>query len=326
MSIFRIISDTLTGLVKRYKQVDPVSKNDVLDLIGNNIVLLRLVVTTFTDYTTLFTYIQKELLPANGSNKANEELRSLYVTYVANLNGLARQQENSGLLRSISSTASILLADHESMLTNFDMLFKNGTDEGEISLEQIKLSHAAIFGYINLSNLFADWFCFFVGQLQGVPGENMRIPAYRIGVVRDSGKTVADFVTDVLQRGPNRGILTLLQTVRSAGDVAIYTTAANLDSYANINDYPGIKRLMNPFAGFQPILFIREKLSTIVRSKYKRNLAMREWIQAKLIVLQMDANRMDPQSPEYVRQKQIMQRYSDELARLDAQIDRYENG
>ena len=324
MDVFRTISDTLAGIFKRHTHADPINKNDVLDLIDNNIVVLRLVTTIFVEHKSLFTYIQNELLPANGSNKANDTLRQLYVSYVSNLKGVAQQQEHSGLLRSISLSAKLLLADHEGMRANFDALFKDGTDEGEISLEQMKLSHAAIFGFINLSSLLADWFCFFVGQLEGAPGESMRVPAYRIGVIRDSGKTVAEFVTDVLQRGPSRGIVSLVQTVRSAGDVAIYTNAATLDSYANINDYPGVKKFMGSFSAFQPILWVREKIGSFARAKYKRNLAMREWVQAKLVILQMDADRMDPNSPEYQRQKQILQRYSDELARLDAQIDRYE--
>jgi hypothetical protein len=325
MDIFRSISDTVANLFSSHKAVDPVHKNDVLDLIDNNLILLREMVSTF-DQVSLLKYIRTELLPNNGSNKANTALQQVYTTYLAKLTGVAKHQEQSGKLQSLSAAVRIVLADHEAMRAQFDNLFKDGTDPSEIALEQMKLSHAVIFGYINLSSLLADWFFFFIGQLESQRGEVMRTPAYRMNVVRESGPTVAAFVVDVLQRGPTRGIFSLVQTVKSAGDVAIYTDAATLDSYANINDYPGIRQFLNPFVVFQPILLLREFLSGFARRAHRRNITMREWVQAKLVILQMDAQNMDPQSPEYLRQQQLVQNYSNELSKLDAEIARYEQG
>jgi hypothetical protein len=326
MDIFRTISNSIADIFKKHKSADPVNKNDILDLIDNNLIALRLVVSTYEGNMTLFDSIRKDLFPDNGSNKDNSVLSTFYTRYLKNLNTTATRLESSHLLCSMYSAAKIILADHEVMRTNFDLLFKDGTDDGEITLEQMKLSHAAIFGFINLSSLLADWFCFFIGQFVGQSDDTPRVPAYRLKVVADSSDTVASFVSDVLQRGASRGIVSLVQDVRKTGDVSIYTESTTLDSYANINDYPGIMRLMNPFAHFQPILFLREAFSYIPRLQYKHNLAMREWIQAKLVVLQMDINRIDPQSPEYQHQQQILQRYSDELAKIDAKIAHYEQG
>jgi len=323
MDIFRSISTMFADMFKRHKDADPVNKNNVLDLIDNNLITLRLVISSYEHNPALFEYIKKELLSTRGAT-SNTVARECYDLYVKSLSSSARQQETSKFFSSIYAATKIVLADHETMRSNFDLLFKGGTDDGEIALDQMKLSHAAIFGFINLSSLLADWFCFFLGQMDNNPDNPIRTPAYRMAVIQNSSKTVADFVTDVLSRGATRGIVYLVQNVRKTGDVSIYTDAATLDSYANINDYPGVSYLMQGFSAFQPILFLREAFGYFSRAKYKRNIAMREWVQAKLVVLQMDADRMDPQSTEYLRKQEILQKYSDELSKLDALIDRYE--
>lgn len=323
MDIFRSISTKISDIFKKNTKPDPINKNDILDLIDNNLITLRLVVSIYETDSALFDYIGREVLKSGGVHVG---LKAQYDLYLKSLSNTGKQKEATKFLSSVYAAAKLVLADHEVMRSNFDGLFKDGTDEGEIAIDQLKLSHAAVFGFINLSSLLADWFCFFMGQFDGQPKESLRVPAYRMNVVKDSGGTVANFVSDVLLRGPTRNIIYLIQNVRTTGDVSIYNDAATLDSYANINDYPGIKGFMNPFAVFQPILYVREKLGMRARSRYKRNIAMRDWVQAKLVILQMDANNMDPNSPEYLRQRQIVQRYSDELAKLDMLIDRYEQG
>ena len=321
MDIFKSVSDTIAGFFKRHKSADPVDKQDILNIVDNNLITLKLVVDTFEQNADLLKFIQTELLSAN---RGNTGLRTLYDTYVSGLNSVARQQENTSFLRSIYTATKFVLADNQAIRDNFDLLFKDGTDVGEISLEQMKLSHATVFGFINLSSLLADWFCFFIGQVAGQPAEVARVPAYREAVVRDSSRTVGDFVNDVLLRGSSRNIIALVQSVKQAGDVAIYTESATLNSYASINDYPGVAKFVGAFGSFQPILLVREFFSNFARVNYKRNLAMREWMQSKIIILRMDADKMDPNSPEYQRQLKILQRYSDELAKLDRKIANYE--
>ena len=324
MDIFKSISDTISGIFKRNKKIDPIDKQGILNLIDNNLITLRVVVETYEQNPDLFKFIQSDLLSANGANKDNRELRSLYDTYLSSLTQYSRQQESSGILRSVYTAAKLVLADNQSIRDNFDLLFKDGTDVGDIALEQLKLSHAVVFGFINLSNLLADWFCFFIGQLAGQPGEALRVPGYRVQMIRSSSKTVADFVNDVLIRGTSRNLITLVQSVKKTGDVAIYTESSTLNTYASINDYPGVVHLIQIFDHFQPMLWLREVFLNLARTRYKRNLALREWVQAKIVILQMDADRMDPNSPEYVKQIRILQRYSDELSKLDRKISDYE--
>jgi len=327
MNIFRAVSDAISSIISSHKKVDPINKNELLDLIDNNIVALRIVVSTYESDPKVFEYIKKELFTSLKTNKDNGQLFEFYNNYVKNLSYSVKQLETKAILLSICETAKIILKDHEDIRNKFDVVFKDGTGEGDISLEQIKLSHATVFGFINLSSVLADWFCFFMGQITSTSGESPRIPEYRINVVRESGKSIADFVNDVLQRGPNRGILSVVQSIKDSGDVAIYIDSVTLDTYADIKDYPGVAHLMmNPFTHFQPILFIHDILSFFGRYSYKRNVVMRDWIQAKMVILQMDASHMDRESPEYARQQDLIQKYSDKLSEFDAKINRYVKG
>lgn len=324
MSIFQTVSDTFAGIFSRNKKTDPVDKNDVLSLIENNMVVLQLVVGTYEDNPDMFKFVQSELIPANGSNKDNAAASALYVSYVRGLNATARQQETSNVLRSLYAAAKFVLADHEKMRDQFVTLFNDGTSVGDIAADQMKLSHAALFGFINLSSLMCDWYCYFLGMLSGQAGDNPRVPAYRVNMITGSSGTVADFVNDVLVRGASRTIISVVQNIRKEGDVALYVGATSLDTYANINDYPGLGRLMGAFNVLQPILWVREKFTLWAHGRYKRNLMMRDWMLAKIMILRMDMQKVDPASPEYQHQQQILQKYSDELAKLDQKISTYE--
>ena len=323
VNIFKVISDTISSILKKHKTADPVNKHDILALIENNLVSLQIVVDTYNNNTDLFNRIRKDML---GANKDNDYLQTLYDGFVKGLSSTARNLENTELLKSVAATATILISDHQLLRDRFDDVFKQGTDPSEITLEQMRLSHAVIFGFINLSSLLADWFCFFIGQINSRQDDVIRVPSYRLETIRNAAPTVSDFVSDTLARGSSRSILTIVQSIRTTGDVALYTTASTLDSYASINDYPGLSlvRFFGPFNSFQPILWLRERMSSLSREKYKKAIAMRDWIQAKIVVLQMDANKMDPNSPEYQRQKQILQRYSNILADYDRKIADYE--
>lgn len=324
MDIFKFVSDTISTFFKKHDKADPIDKQDILNRVDNNTILLRLVVETYEKNTSLLKFVQTDLLNANGVDKNNIELRKIYTTYFTSLNHIARQHESTNLLESLYQAAKLVLADNQAILDNFDLLFKNGTDVGDITLEQIKLSHAVVFGFINLSELLSDWFCYFIGQITGQPDNSYRVPPYRMDVVRESSTTVSDFVNDVLLRGTSNNIISLVQSVKKAGDVAIYTESASLNSYASINDYPGTARYIKQFGSFQPILMIREMFSNATRDKYKRNVIMRDWIQAKIIILQMDRDKMDPESREYQQQVRVLKKYSDVLAKLDQKISQYE--
>jgi hypothetical protein len=325
MNIFKTISDTL-GSLFHGKSPEGVNKNDILNLVDNNLVLLNTVVTTFdTNNSEVIKYIQNTLMPANNTNKDNTEQRKLYGEYFKALAPAGRRLETQLILSSIRAAAAIAITDHEKIRDNFTTLFNQGTDVSEVQLNQMKLSHAAIFGYINLSALMCDWFCFFYTSIIGRSADALRVPPYREKVIQDNGKTVASFVSDIVGRGPTKGLLDVIASIRSKGDVALYSDAATLDTYANINDYPGAMKLFGSFNIGLPFLFIRDLFVKRAHDQYKRNVAMREWMITKTAILQMDLANVDPNSPEYQRLLAVLSKYSDEIARLDAAIDKYMN-
>lgn len=335
MNIFQTISDGLARLLKGQKKPDGVDKSDILQLIDNNLILLKTVINTFDSNPEVIKFIQSKLTSVG--SKDNTILNSLYFEYTKELAYLGKNAEKNSIFSSIRQTAAICLLDHQKIRDNFATLFNQGTDASEIQLEQMKLSHAAVFGFINLSTLLCDWFCYFYTSVVGQPGEVLRVPAYRDQMIKTSSKTVAAFVNDTLVRGTRKSILDIISDIRKNGDVTIYSDAATLDTYANVNDYPGATEFFGGFAGFisdavgllfnsmHPILFLRELFTQMNHNKYKRNLALREWMITKTAVLQMDLNNISQDAPEYQRQLSILNKYSDEIAKLDKVISQYEN-
>ena len=339
MNIFKTIGDALKKITTSKDKIEGINKQDILDLIDNNIVLLQTVIDTFDNHSDIFKYIQKNLLPASGSNKENHDNFSMYHDYFKQLSPIARRAETTLIFKSIRDAVGYILTDHNKIRDTFDSLFNQGTDVSEITIEQLKLSHATIFGFINLSALLCDWFCFIYTSLVGNPEDKLRVPAYRIQVIMTSTDSVAKFVSDVVNRGAHKDILDVLAEIKSKGDVTLYTENASLDTYANINDYPGALNFMGSFAKIliggigvglllkkvNPILFVREFFTQRAHEQYKRNIATRDWMATKTAILQMDMANVDPSSPEYQKLVNVLSKYSDIIAEFDKKISEYEN-
>lgn len=320
MGIFKNIAAVFDKLRGR-KQDGGVNKNDILSLIDNNLVLLRTVINTVSENADLLTYVRNNLLRSTGTDAENAALYALYDQYVKALSPMGRRLEADALLSSIYQTALAAITDHEKLRDNFASLFNQGTDAAQVQMEQLKLTHAAIFGYINLTSLMCDWFCFFVGGIIGQPDEALRTPAYRDQIIRTSAGTVASFVNGVLARGSTKSIIDVISDIRSKGDLVMYSESAALDTYANINDYPSA---MQFFGSFQPIMFFHDRLTMWAYNKYKRNQVMRDWLITKVAVLRMDMANVDPNSAEYQKKLAMLNKYSAYIAELDKKISAYE--
>lgn len=331
-NIFKTISDSLAEVSKGQNKIEGVDKKDILDLIDDNILLLKTIIETYDDNRDVFKYIQTTLLPANGANKDNISLLSMYNEYVTTLSPLLRHRESDLIFKSLRDAITLVLNDHNKLRDNFTTLFNQGTDDAEIKLDQLKLSHAAIFGFIDLTLLMCDWFSFFYTSLVGNPNTKLRIPAYREAVIKDANQSVARFVTDVLNRGANRDILYVLSTIKNKGDVTLYTNTASLESYASASDYPNALGWLGAFAGFlfsgvmklNPVLYIRMFFANRAHDLYKRNLANRDWMITKTAILRMDMNGTDPNAKEYQHMLSVLSKYSDLIAELDKKIAEYE--
>ena len=320
MGIFKNIA-TIFSKLRSHKQDGGVNKNDILSLIDNNLVLLRTVINTVAENADLLNYIRTNLLRSTGTDAENAELYNLYDQYVKVLSPAGRRLEADALLSSVYQTAIVASSDHEKLRDNFAALFNQGTDAAQVQMEQLKLTHAAIFGYINLTSLMCDWFCFFVGGIIGQPDEALRTPAYRDQIIRTSATTVAGFVNSILARGTSKSIMDTISDIRNKGDLVMYSESASLDTYANINDYPNAMQL---FGSFQPIMFFHDKLTMWAYNKYKRNQVMRDWLITKVAVLRMDMANVDPNSAEYQKKLAMLNKYSAYIAELDKKISTYE--
>lgn len=317
MNAFEALSATLTTAAAQ-RAPDPIDKNDILNFIDNNLITLKSIVSTCDENSQVMAYLQTVL-----SQTDNADLKVLYLAYTKQLATPARSLEKLQIFRSIQAAAKLTIGDHERLRDQFADLFNQGTDIGDITIDQMKLSHAAIIGYLNLASIMADWFCFFYTAVAGCPDDLIRVPRYRENVIRESSARVADFVNDVLLRGTSRDFLSVIQSIRRRGDVALYTKAATLDTYANINDYPGISRFISTFNVFQPILWVREFFTTRTHLKYKRNIALRDWMVTKTAILKMDLQKSNSDSPEYIHMQHVLQKYSDLIADLDRRINAY---
>ncbi len=318
MDSFKAVSSTLANVTKS-KAADPVEKTDLLNVIDNNLIALRTVVSTLDASTGVLGLIKQQL-----ADKDAAVLKGVYGLYVRSLSTLGKRYEAILVLKSFGEAAKLLIGDHEKLRDNFAKVFNDGTSVGEISLDQLKLSHAAMIGFLTLASEMADWFCFFYAAVIGQPTEVGREPGYRLKMLRETAAEVADFVNDTLSRGSSRDILSVVDSIRKTGDVGIYHKDAPLDSYAASRDYAGASHLFGAFAILQPILWVREYFTRRAHLKYKRNLAMRDWMITKTAVLRMDLAHVDPDSADYQHQLSILQKYSDLIANLDKQITNYE--
>lgn len=270
------------------------------------------VVKTLTD-------VAKRIRLREYKSQTDREVLKVYETFKKAL-GRNANKESTAFLGSILFGSRLIVSDLDKVQVDAIKLFSDLKEKGDL-----KVSHSYILGYMHLAEMTAMFFNDML-TLLGNP-QSTKVPPYVLARAQKNAVPVAQFMDALLNRLPSIDIMSDLKEIKSGGhDIYLISDDVDVVSYANDKDYSNRVKtgLSMGFVG-NPFIAIGDMLAVWQRQRYERNKRQHEQISAKIAVMQMDLDGVDPSSPEYKKQMEIIGRYSNELASLDKKISEYEN-
>jgi hypothetical protein len=315
MDALRKIGKLISDAFSSGSEKKSIEKEAILSLIGNSQMAVDAVLAInkagiFSAYSNTF----RTALSSPG-------FKTAYEAYSRALG----YREPDGVLSSVYEAMLVASKDLEEIQEKFKWLFDSGTNEVDIDLDQIRVSHAATLGYIHNINVAAEWYCYMVSMVN-TPRDLEKVPGYRPVFVVDNVDTVATLVKYIRVRGKKTFLGDMQAMSEKQHDVFLISNGKTFDTYTHEKDYS--HNILPMFGGFTiltPFLWATDLYFTIGRMYYDRNKALRQWMLTKVSIIQMDLNKVDPESPEYVRLIKVLDSYSAMITTYDRKIAEYEN-
>lgn len=311
------LSESIRKILKGKKEESlSIEKNNILNMIDNALAGIDTLETI--DNSVVIRYIERK--PEEIKNQA---FRKAYTEY---LRTLGRSSEVSGPFSMIKEHVPEFRKDLEIIRDNFTTLFSDGTSPSDVEIDQIKVVHAVILGFVTTVERVFNWYSYMV-SLISLPGDVESIPKYREAFVVDHAASVGEIVRYVSSRYSNKNILDDIKDIKTEGNnLLLISNGATIDTYSHIDDFE--RPVRNFLSSFNllltPFLFISQSLSDISRIYYKYNKSMHEWMVTKATMLQMTLDGISPDDPKYEKYESILRNYSSMIAGFAKQIAEYE--
>lgn len=320
MSILSKIGAAISALLNRHKST-VIDKAAVLGMIDGNLIALdsfdRVATSSPDKLRKLYTAITQN---EGSDRKTAVIIAAAYLRFSQQLDYKIKNQEAKRFLSGLAVAVKMLRNDHNELKDKFVEIF--GVDEATLTLEETKVTHAIILGYLERVRRAMEWINLVIG-LANYPSED-HPPGYMLEIIQNH----TDKVAGTFNTTARRGMLTLLGEIdrvkRAGGDVFVITQGTTLDHYAHDSDFHGVADEMLGFT-MNPITLIQNGLILWSRMFYDWNVETRDWVTTRMALLQLQLQGVSEDSPEYQRLLKIYQRYTAQLATLEEKIRRYEN-
>lgn len=207
---------------------------------------------------------------------------------------------------------------------NIDNIFQNKS----INLFNTKVSHAVVFGMIADAEMFCkfvDWFntLMMSEMIPALPG----ILPYQLKYLEAAVKVVPALINRVVNGRFNSTFVAGIMNYKNGGSDVLVVNGDNQSNakFAKIAGNVTDSDIESGARGINLFKKIGDWWVTLKDEKMRRLRAERDLVQARVQLLKLDLDGMDPESPEYKKQVKIIENYTALIARLDQKLDKYYN-
>ena len=236
----------------------------------------------------------------------------------------AKKAMDERFLGAFADTLASFAVILDEIAKNVDEIFQNKS----INLFNSKVSHAAVIGMIvdaEMFGKFIDWYItlFMSEVVAGLP----RLLPYQMKYLEEAVKVVPALINRIINgRSGSNFINNVLNYKNGGSDVLLVN--GNNQSNAKFAKVAGGVTDADIEAGARGIgIFkkIGDWFVTIKDEKMRRLRSERDLMQARVQLLKLELDGVDPESPEYKKQLKIIENYTAIIARIDQKLDKYYN-
>ncbi len=237
-------------------------------------------------------------------------------------------------------SAIFITGNYVKLLDLLDKSVSNMFTDKTLNIYNTKLSHLVIFGLIKEIELFVDYTVYLcdgitsdICQHNGV----RELPAnkpYRLAKLNSNQAEYID-ICKVRLTNTATSIAMEVDKIKKNLDVNLVSEDNTINTGFMQFDKlsPMIRRIFGlgsavPTVGPKRFAFFRwfgEQWELMKYSKYQKAKKEKEWLEAHVALLQLDAQGADPNSDEYRRLVKVIESYNEMIAELDQKIDTYMN-
>ena len=323
--IIKHLSGKLTTFISNKIRIHSVRKADLQQLLQTNIsghLSVEKVLSNFSnkDMNDWFNNAVKLSLKQN-----NRTCKDVYNNYLKKIHGKAQGLERSRVLSSLCEANAAYAKVLDAISKKIDMLIE--TDS--VTIFDMRLSFVAILGILRGSDLVLTFSSFLYSFLVRVNARAAAsIPKYRDQFLITNCDKVASLVSLILDK---KGPFTFLQDVdnmrkRNADLVLGATGQFKFGDFMVASNYSGtfIDNIFTALSCLNIFSAALDAWDDYRMDKYKKNQAIKEWLEGHVSLLRMDLSQMDKTSPEYMKLLNIVEAYDQEIADYDKAITDFE--
>ena len=299
-----------------------ISKDRIVDLIDEDLGALYNVAQFFTAIADSSDKLQKWLV----DSKSNTSLASIaiYNKIAAALTLSAKTANNTKFLGAMRDTINALIIILEDISGNLDKLF---TDKN-ITIYNTKISHVAIYGMIENGKMFADFVTAYIEILMSDRSDALGKPEkYVFNRVNEYLEDACALMNRVLNQRLSKTFTAAIIKYRNGGADTTVVNGENKPTvqFTKINSEVTEQDIQAGSRGFKLFRIIGDWFVDRKDRKNRRRIALRDQLQARARLLQLELDGVEKDSPEYKRLVKIIANYQKQIDRLNQEIDKYEN-
>lgn len=299
------------------------TKDKVIDLIDADL-------SGLYNVSQFFTALSDGVIPAKlqnyiAANRRNTTLRSMaiYNQLVAGLASTAKTAMETRFLGAFADTAAALIVILEDVSGNLSKLFGDKT----ITIYNTKISQVAVFGMINDAAVFSNFCLAFIEQFMADRNQSLGKPEHYVGdILTSNAQDAIDLMNRVLNQKLSKSFTNAIIKYRNGGADINVVNGENKPTvqFTKINSDVTEADVNAGAKGFKIFRIIGNWFVDLRDKKNRKNVALREQLQARARLLQLELENVDPNSPEYQRLLKIIANYQKQIDRLNQEIAKYE--
>lgn len=255
------------------------------------------------------------------ANVKAEKAIQAYKNYISGLPSQEKSQESSRPLSTINQTLTIIHDNLMKVEDNFTALF--GSDVEGVDEAALRSSSLVVIGYIETATDFCAW----VGSLiaHATADESDPITPFQTTNLLNQAKMFGDFAGFNLVRWNSKGsgLLGAIKDMQKRGaDIALKTGDSWMDQFVGDSAFSPIEGEMMTAAIRSPIMMAITGRVALHQWWIELLTHRKAWMMSKIIFEQAKMTRMDPESAEYKRLKQVTEKYGALVTQYERKIER----